>query len=331
MNSLKNYHGIVSGKFKANYLLCKKIFLEADDSEEELWKAHEEGMRKFYERSKTEEKGKTLLDIKEQLAKKILEKCRLCERRCEVNRTEGKKGICGVLESRVASEFLHWGEEPELIPSHTIFFSGCVFKCVFCQNWDISQAPDVGKCVEPRKLSEIIVEKCGRNVNWVGGDPIPNLHYIISVLNLCNANLPQVWNSNMYCSLETMKLLDGIIDLYLADFKYGNDDCAFRLSKVKNYFSIVSRNHKIANKQCEMIIRHLVLPGHINCCTIPILDWIAKELDNSKVRVNVMDQYHPDYKVLRSPSEYPGLARALSTKEFLEAYKYGKAKGLDLI
>ena len=106
-------------------------------------------------------------------------------------------------------------------------------------------------------------------------------------------NILQVWNSNMYCSEETMKLLQGIIDVYLTDFKYGNDTCAKRLSKVDNYFRIIKRNHKIAYKQGELIIRHLVLPNHIKCCSEPIFQWINRNIPD--VAVNVMAQYRPEY------------------------------------
>jgi putative pyruvate formate lyase activating enzyme len=128
----------------------------------------------------------------------------------------------------------------------------------------------------------------------------------------------------MYLSELAMKLLDGVIDVYLTDFKYGNNKCAERLSKVKRYWDVVTRNHKLANKQCELIIRHLVLPEHLDCCTKPILRWIADNLDTTRVRVNVMDQYHPDYKA----HEYNELRRVLKSEEFNEALSYANGLGL---
>jgi putative pyruvate formate lyase activating enzyme len=245
-----------------------------------------------------------------------------------VNRLAGEVGYCRVGESKVSSKFVHWGEEPELIPSYTIFFSRCTFGCVFCQNWDISQR-DSGECVPEKDLARSIERMIGgvRNVNWVGGDPTPNLIYILEVLRQCNAPLPQVWNSNMYLTESAMSLLDGITDLYLSDFKYGNDDCAGRLSRITRYFEVVSRNHAIANRQAEIVLRHLVMPNHVECCTKPVMDWIAGNLDTSRVRVNVMDQYRPEYRA----REYEGLDRRLSNNEFLEAYRYAEHLGLNIV
>ena len=121
-----------------------------------------------------------------------------------------------------------------------------------------------------------------------------------------------------------MDLLDGIVDVYLTDFKYGNSECAKRLSNVENYWEVVSRNHKIARKQCEMIIRHLVLPGHFDCCTKPVLEWISENLEN--VRVNVMDQYQPKYNAY----DFPELTKSLKDKEFEKARKLALNLGLSL-
>jgi putative pyruvate formate lyase activating enzyme len=247
---------------------------------------------------------------------------------CEEDRTE-KAGVCGVLESRITSEFLHHGEEPELVPSYTIFFAGCTFKCVFCQNWDISQSPEGGIIIAPEKVARMIKRQSGRarNTNWVGGDPTSNLKFILDVLTHSETNIPQVWNSNMYLTESSMQLLDGLIDVYLTDFKYGPGKCGKRLSKVNNYWDVVSRNHKLANEQAEMIVRHLVLPDHIECCTEPIMKWLAENLDTSKVRVNVMDQYRPEYNAF----EHEELTRRLTTAEFLKALSIAKDLGLNTV
>ena len=164
------------------------------------------------------------------------------------------------------------------------------------------------------------------NVNWVGGDPTPNLPYILKVLRFCRENIPQIWNSNMYCSLETMKLLDGVIDLYLTDFKYGNNKCAERLSKVKNYFEIVSRNHLIASKQAEITIRHLVLPNHTKCCSEKILKWISENIKENYV-VNLMDQYRPEWNAYK----YEEINRFLTENEFEEVVKTAEKLGINFI
>ena len=132
-------------------------------------------------------------------------------------------------------------------------------------------------------------------MNFVGGDPTPNLPYILKTMKLSKENIPVIWNSNFYMSEDAMKLLDGFVDLYLSDFKYGPSDCAEKLSGVSNYWNIVTRNHLIAKKSGDMIIRHLVLPDHVECCSKPILKWISKNLGNETV-VNIMGQYRPVYR-----------------------------------
>ncbi|MFH0860567.1 MAG: radical SAM protein [Candidatus Altiarchaeota archaeon] len=255
----------------------------------------------------------------------IFKSCRFCERRCRVDRSIGRKGICGVLDARISNEFLHLGEEPELVPSHTIFFTGCTFKCVFCQNWDISQYPDGGASIRPENLARVIKSRGCRNVNWVGGDPTPNLNYILRVLTFLDKNIAQVWNSNMYLSEESMQLLEGVIDVYLTDFKYGCDECAMRLSSAPYYWRIMTRNHLLASQQCELLIRHLVLPGHFYCCTKPVLDWIAENVPDA--RVNVMDQYRPEYRAC----DYDEISEKLTGEEYSEAHAYAKDLGLSLV
>jgi putative pyruvate formate lyase activating enzyme len=129
----------------------------------------------------------------------------------------------------------------------------------------------------------------------------------------------------MYMSRETMELLDGVIDLYLADFKYGNDQCAARLSSVDRYFEVVSRNNILASKQADMIVRHLMLPGHLECCTLPVLDWLAKNVPGSAV--NIMGQYHPAHRAL----EHAELRRGVSEESLCAARKHAIELGLNLI
>ena len=134
---------------------------------------------------------------------------------------------------------------------------------------------------------------------------------ILEALKYCNINVPTLWNSNFFMSEKTMKILDGVVDVYLSDFKYGNDSCARRLTKVKKYWDVVTRNHIIAVKQGEVTIRHLVLPNHIECCSFPILEWVAKNIKD-KCIVNIMDQYYPCFKAI----EYPEINRGLTRGEY---------------
>ncbi len=267
----------------------------------------------------------SFLDLKIKIVERILKSCYLCENRCMAVRN-AERGLCKVREPVIASEFLHVGEEAPLVPSHTIFFTGCTFDCVFCQNWDISQHTDIGTVLGSRKLASLISTRRrqgSRNVNFVGGDPTPHLHFIMQTMSYCEENVPVVWNSNFFMSEEVMVLLNGFIDLYLSDFKFGNDKCAERFAGVKNYWEIITRNHLMAKEAGNLIIRHLVLPGHVECCTKPILEWIAQNLGPDTV-VNIMGQYRPAYKA----HEYQDIARFPREDELDQARAWARELGL---
>ncbi|MCX8175102.1 MAG: radical SAM protein [Candidatus Micrarchaeota archaeon] len=259
------------------------------------------------------------------LAGRMAESCCFCERRCGANRKAGQAGFCGVgFESRVASAFIHTGEERELVPSGTLFFSGCNFRCCFCQNWDISQFPLSGTVWQASQIADWMEKVRAININFVGGEPTPHLHNILSALCLCKRNIPIIWNSNMYMSGEAMGLLEGAVDVYLSDFKYGNDSCALALSGAPQYFSVVSRNHLLAKRQAELLIRHLVLPSHIECCSKPVLDWIAENLGQD-ARLNIMSQYHPEYQAFK----FPRINRRLSQQEYADVVRHAEKLGLN--
>lgn len=259
----------------------------------------------------------SLLDEKAARAKRIMSRCRFCERRCAIDRLAGKTGYCGVgATSRVASEFLHMGEEPELVPSLTIFLAGCTLRCVYCQNWDIAMSAGLGSPVDPGGLARIIEsghERGAKNVNLVGGDPDPHIWTVLEALRLVDAPLPVVWNSNMYLSRESMEILDGVVDVYLGDFRYGNDACAARYSDAPRYLETVTRNFEEAFQQADVMLRHLVLPGHLACCTEPIMAWCAEHIPGAYF--NLMFQYRPEYRA----SWYPEIDRRLSPDERREA------------
>ncbi|MDO9537175.1 MAG: radical SAM protein [Thermoplasmata archaeon] len=326
MGSLSRYFSILEGQSRPGFHSVKDFRIDFDPTAEpeELWHLHGKAMEHM-KAGKSGKGGMNLLDLKIALAGRMMDSCTLCERRCRADRNAGKRGKCNVLEARITSEFMHYGEEPELVPSYTIFFSGCTFECVYCQNYDISQFSSVGEFHSPETVAGMIDRRRGRNVNWVGGDPTSNLPYILEVLAHTDARLPQVWNSNMYLTPESMKLLDGIVDVYLTDFKYGNNDCARRFSKVERYWEIITRNHRFARQQSEVMIRHLVLPNHVECCSKPVLKWIASNLEN--VRVNVMAQYRPMYQA----AEYQDIKGPLRTLEFMEAREHALALGLELV
>jgi putative pyruvate formate lyase activating enzyme len=157
----------------------------------------------------------------------------------------------------------------------------------------------------------------------VGGEPTPWLAQWLEVFKHVEVNVPIVWNSNAYYSEETARLLTGFADVYLLDFKYGPDECAERTSDAPDYWRICTRNHIEAKKSGEIIVRVLVLPGHLDCCTRPIVEWIAGNL-GSETRVNLMFQYRPEWRA----HEVPELRRKLSNDEKDRAIRMAKGSGL---
>jgi len=338
--SLTRYADVVLGKKTAKFLLAKRIptDLGADDQTPRLWELHEKTTKDYYELERELDSGalqfhdfpdedKSYLDLKVELGRRILENCHFCERRCHVNRLQRELGYCRCgAEMSVSTIFAHTGEEPELVPSGTVFSCGCTMRCIHCQNWSISQWVESGRKYTPDRLASDVEELHAigcRNVNMVGGEPTPNTWFWLKTMRDVRSSIPTVWNSNSYYSEETSQLLDGFIDVYLLDFKYGNDYCAERISGAPHYWETCTRNHLTAKKNGELIIRVLVLPEHNECCTRPILNWIAKNI-GPWTRVNLMFQYRPEFRA----REMRELQRVLNSEEKEEALSIAREAGL---
>ncbi|MCE4607148.1 MAG: radical SAM protein [Desulfurococcales archaeon] len=276
--------------------------------------------------------GISFLEFKIWIARKLANPCILCERKCMIDR-EKRIGACRLdNKAYVHSAFLHLGEEAPLVPSGTIFYGGCNFTCVYCQNHDVSQEyPRNGEPVNPRELAAIqdeLAVEGARNINHVGGEPTPSAHIILESMLHATHNKPQLWNSNMYMTEALMEVLLDVIDIWLPDFKYGNNNCAFRLSGITNYWETVTRNLKMASAVGDMIIRHLILPSHLECCTFKVLDYIARELPSNNILVNIMDQYRPMHLVYRYPSRWRDLSRRPLRREIIEARNKASQLGI---
>jgi putative pyruvate formate lyase activating enzyme len=337
--SLARYFAIVQNKKMAKFLIAKKVAAEFDgnDSLETLWKQHMQCTKAFDEIERQVDKGrefnaeplpeKSYLDLKIGIATKMLESCHFCTRRCGINRLANRLGFCGCGKMmNVSSVFVHLGEEPELVPSGTVFTMGCTMRCLHCQNWTISQWKEAPPECTPEDLAKEVenlrLEGC-KNVNLVGGEPTPWLKHWLETFKHVGVNVPVVWNSNSYYSQETARLLAGFTDVYLLDFKYGPGDCAERISDAPNYWEVCARNHLEAKKYGELSVRVLVLPGHLDCCTKPILQWIADNL-GGETRVNVMFQYRPEWRA----REVPELGRRLTKAEMKKALLLAERAGL---
>jgi putative pyruvate formate lyase activating enzyme len=337
VKALPRYVDVVSKKSYAKYMIAKsyQVDYRRGDETEELWKVHDSlltGFKDYQDKmDQSKHRPKTnihsFMSLKVLLAHRVVQSCRFCERQCDVNRLRGEKGYCGAGRNfSLFSVFPHMGEEPELVPSGTIFTGGCSIRCLHCQNWDISQWRSSGTSVTPEAMTlqvQELVERGCKNINMVGGDPTPVTWQWLETMNMMDANIACVWNSNSYYSVETSKLLAGFIDVYLLDFKYGNNKCAEEISGAPGYWEGATRNHLMANRHGELIIRVLVLPGHNKCCTRPILKWVHDNL-GPWTRVNLMFQYRPEWRA----HERKDLSRTLSTEEVSEAKKIAAEIGL---
>ena len=267
----------------------------------------------------------------------ILEQCTICPHNCKINRKNGQVGRCKSKDTvKIALYSTHNFEEPCISGkkgSGTVFFSNCNLNCVFCQNYEISQE---GKGIEItiNRLAEIFLEqqeKDVENINLV--TPTSYVPQIIEAIKLARKQglkLPIVYNTNGYEKVETLKMLEGYIDIYLPDFKYSDNKLAKRLSKVDNYFEITTEALKEMYRQTGkaifddrgimkkgMIIRHLVLPNHI-LNSRRVLKWINDNMND--VYVSIMAQYFPTYKA----KEINEINRKLTKEEYnqIENYLY---------
>jgi putative pyruvate formate lyase activating enzyme len=338
--SLKRYFCVMEDDKPAKFMIAKKLATNFSSKHllTELWELHEQLTEDYYRLERIidtrqkrldelETPKQSFLDLKLEIANRILESCHFCTRRCGADRLKGDLGYCRCgTYATVSTLFPHTGEEPELVPSGTIFTLGCTLRCLHCQNWSISQWFESGTAYSSEQLAGVVatLRKGGcRNVNLVGGDPTSWLSQWFEAFSCVDVNVPVVWNSNSYYSEETAKLLAGFIDVYLLDFKYGPKGCAERLSDAPNYWMVCTQNHLYAKKYGALIIRILVLPGHLDCCTKPTLEWISKNLGES-VRVNLMFQYRPEWRA----NEAPELRRCLTEAERKHVIALAKEAGL---
>ena len=265
-----------------------------------------------------------------------LKQCKICPHNCNVNRLNGKIGRCKCADKiKIALASVHNYEEPcisGINGSGTIFFSNCNMNCIYCQNYEISQLGK-GKEISIKELTDIFInqqEKGVNNINLV--TPTMYAFQIIEAIKLAKKNgliIPIIYNTNGYEKIETLKALQGYIDVYLPDLKYYSNKLSIKYSKVNNYFSVATEAIKEMYRQVGtpkfnedgiiqrgIIIRHLVLPNHIQNSK-NILKWIKENMPQD-VYVSIMAQYFPTYKA----KEDELLNRKLTKKEYKEIEKF---------
>lgn len=272
---------------------------------------------------------------------KLLENCTLCPRRCKVNRLNNEKGFCGVgLLPLVSSVGPHFGEEPELVGrngSGTIFFAGCNLGCLFCQNYDISHLR-YGDEISTKDLAKemLVLQRIGcHNINLVTpSHVVPQIVEALAYAVEKGLDIPIVFNTGGYDSLETLKLLEGIIDIYMPDAKYSDPDAAKKYSNAEDYPDVMKTAIKEMHRQAGdlvvqkgiavkgLLVRHLVMPEGL-AGTKGIMHFIATEISKDTY-VNIMDQYRPCYKAVN----FPEINRRITQREYEEAVGEAKTEGL---
>jgi len=280
-------------------------------------------------------------------AESLLNRCTICPRECHVNRLNDEMGFCktGSLV-QVSSYGPHFGEEPELVGrngSGTIFISNCNLACQFCQNYEISQC-GYGEEVSTEKLANMMLslqrQRC-HNINIVSpSHVVPQILKSLGIAAARGLRIPLVYNSGGYDAMETLKLLNGIVDIYMPDAKYGRDEVANLLSDAPDYVSIMNFALKEMHRQVGdliiedgiavrgMIIRHLVLPNNLANSEI-VMNFISKEISQNSY-VNIMNQYRPSWHVIddiQNPA-FGMLRRPITNEEFRYAIKCAKDFGL---
>lgn len=274
-----------------------------------------------------------------------LKSCSICPRSCKVDRTKGQLGYCktGFLPF-VSSYGPHFGEESVLVGfkgSGTIFFTSCNLGCIFCQNYEISQLR-IGDEISFEDLARIMIklQQLGcHNINLVSPThQIPQIVKSLKIARSMGLKIPIVYNTNAYDSVETLKILEGIIDIYMPDAKYSDNNVARELSDAPSYFEVMKEAIKEMQRQVGdlllngngiavrgLIVRHLVLPNELAGSEL-IFKFLSQSVSKN-VFLNILDQYRPCFKA----ALHPKLSRRITKEEFKEAVKLAKKYGLTRI
>lgn len=275
---------------------------------------------------------------------KETEQCRICPRNCKVNRGTGQTGICGVSGTGIYASraALHMWEEPCIsgeTGSGAVFFSGCPLRCVYCQNYQIAHA-EVGMEISVRRLADIFLElqeKHAANINLVTPTHYtPEIIQAVSFAREQGLKLPVVYNCSGYEKVETLKKLEGIIDIYLTDFKYMEEEIAARYSKASDYPAVAKAALKEMVRQQSsavfdeegmmqkgVIVRHLLLPGHVKNAKA-VVKYLY-ETYGDKIYISLMNQYTP----LPHVEAWPELNRRVTRREYNRLVEYALSLGVE--
>jgi putative pyruvate formate lyase activating enzyme len=263
------------------------------------------------------------------VAKAMLAECRFCAHDCGVNRLAGEHGLCHAgANPRFFSAQVELSDELELIPTFAIAFSGCDLRCDFCITGADSWNARAGAGFDAPGMAELAAHALNngaRTIMLLGGEPTIHLQAALELVAALPDSARLVWKTNAHGSAQARDLLDGMFDVWLADFKFGNDDCAQRLAKCRDYLRVIRENLIWANDHSELIVRHLLMPGHIDCCWQPVAKWLAENLPD--VKVNLRSGFWPAWRA----SRHAELCGTVSTAEAARASRIARAGNSDLI
>jgi len=301
-----------------------------------LWGIHDECMRKLKAEvdstSADTASFASLLDIKTLLAQRMLRRCGLCARRCNVDRTRGELGVCGLSAAAyVAEHFVHISEESPINPSLVLNLHGCGLRCRFCQQHAILAPRSRGSVRLDASLWQQLDLKGARSLSFVGGNPDESMPEILKFLGTAPADwrLPVVWNNHAYSTPEVMQLLDGVIDAYVPDLKYMDARCGERLSGVAEYpDTATDAIRKMLYQRVPVFVRVLVLPGHNDCCHLPAMEFLGGLSGFENLFVSIRGQYSPDWKIGARDGE---LHRRPHTSEIQHVTKRAADLGLRIV
>ena len=274
----------------------------------------------------------TVLDLKIELARRILSSCTLCAQRCRVNRLAGEVGICRLgVEAHVAEHFVHIGEEPSVNPSLLISLAGCGLRCRYCQQASILNPAKVcGEPLEP-SLWTALDARGARSLSFAGGNPDESIHSVLRFLVGAPSDWPLfiVWNCHGAATGETLALLDGVVDAWLPDYKYGNNACGRRLSGIDGCADAASRSTQaMLSQNVPVIVRLLVLPCHLDRCHLPVLKDLARLSNGRDLWISIRGQYCPDWRISRRDG---AMMRRPQPYEVAAVRGHAEALGLKLV
>jgi putative pyruvate formate lyase activating enzyme len=262
-------------------------------------------------------------------ARALLGECRFCAHDCGVNRLAGEMGPCHAgAHARFFSAQVEVSDELELIPTFAVALSGCDLRCDFCitgrSSWD-ARAGDVFSPHELAIRAENALRDGAKTIMILGGEPTIHLPDVLEFISELPDDARLIWKTNAHGSAQARELIAGLFDVHLPDFKFGNDACAQRLAKIPDYMRTVRKNLLWFAQDADVIVRHLLMPNHLECCWRPVAEWLAAELPG--VKVNLRSGFWPAWQTAR----HHELRAGVSAAETRAAFELARELNLNLV